>query len=765
MRVPLSWLRDYVPVDMPLDELADRLAVSTAEVENIVRRGVPDTDGNLGLYRVGRVLEAGKHPNADRLQLCRVDVGEAEPRQIVCGAWNFGTGANVAVALPGAVLPDGTKLERAKLRGAVSEGMILSERELQLGHDHAGILVLPDGWEPGTPLADALPLADDVLEIESTGNRPDLLSIYGIAREIAALYDLELAPVPGVEPERAADEPVDVQIEDYDGCPVYIGRLFRDVQIGASPAWLKARLTAAGMRPISNVVDVTNYVMLALGNPLHVFDHAKLAEGRIVVRRARAGERLRTLDGVERDLDPRDLLIADAARAIAIAGIMGGEDTEVTDSTTDVLLEAANFEPTGILRSSERLRLRTEGSNRWEKGVDPYLAPYAARLATQLIVELSSARWAGAADVRGELPQPPRIAYRHERASALIGLTVHEAQQRHLLERLGCAVEPDDVEWIVTVPTWRGRDVTREVDLVEEIARFELAAVPFTYPERSAMFGRLTEVQRVRRLLEEVLVGAGFFEVYTPGLTASEHAPGGLVLPEPISAELGVLRTSLVPSLVEAAQTNVDAGNEGIALFEVARVYPAGDGLPDERVHVGAIVAGGLGPAKRAAELLAGALKLEPGFTQTQRPLFHQGKTAAMTGGHVGELDPRVLEGRWGALELDLAELVAAVPRRITYVDVVTYPAVRQDLAFVLPEEVPAADVVAAMRAAGEPELREVRVFDEYRSLELGPGKKSLAFAVSFQSPERTLTDEDAAAVRERVVKALADGFGATLRA
>ena len=216
---------------------------------------------------------------------------------------------------------------------------------------------------------------------------------------------------------------------------------------------------------------------------------------------------------------------------------------------------------------------------------------------------------------------------------------------------------------------------------------------------------------------------------------------------------------------MEAAQTNVDAGNEGIALFEVARVYPAGDGLPDERVHVGAIVAGGLGPAKRAAELLAGALKLEPGFTQTQRPLFHPGKTAAMTGGHVGELDPRVLEGRWGALELDLAELVAAVPRRITYVDVVTYPAVRQDLAFVLPEEVPAADVVAAMRAAGEPELREVRVFDEYRSLELGPGKKSLAFAVSFQSPERTLTDEDAAAVRERVVKALADGFGATLRA
>jgi phenylalanyl-tRNA synthetase beta chain len=765
VKVPVSWLRDYVAIDMPLEELAERLAVSTAEVENILRRGVPDTDGNLGLYRVGKVVEAGKHPNADRLQLCRVDVGEDEPRQIVCGAWNFGAGASVAVALPGAVLPDGTRLERAKLRGAVSEGMILSERELELGQDHAGILVLPGDWEPGTPLADALPLADDVLEIESTGNRPDLLSIYGIAREIAALYDLELAPIPAVDPDRVEDEPVDVRIEDYEGCPVYIGRLFRDVPIAPSPAWLKARLTAAGMRPISNVVDVTNYVMLALGNPLHAFDHAKLAEARIVVRRARPGERLRTLDGVERELDPRDLLIADAARAIAIAGIMGGEDSEVTETTTDVLLEAANFEPTGILRSSERLRLRTEGSNRWEKGVDPYLAPYAARLATRMIVELSAARWVGEADARGELPPQPRIAYRPERASALIGMSVHEVRQRSLLERLGCAVEPDDVEWIVTVPTWRARDVMREVDLVEEIARFELDAVPFTYPERSAMFGRLTDLQRLRRLVEEVLVGAGFSEVYTPSLTAAEHAPDGVVLPEPISAELGSLRTSLVPSLVEAAQTNVAAGNEAVALFEIARAYLRRNGLPDERVRVAAIVEGGLGPAKRAAELLAGALKIDPRFAQAQRPLFHPGKTAAMTGGHVGELDPRVLEGRWGALELDLDELVAAVPSRITYVDVVTYPSVRQDLAFVLPEEVPAADVVAAMRTAGEPELHDVRVFDEYRSPELGAGKKSLAFAVTFQSPARTLTDEDAAAVRERIARALGERFGAVLRA
>ncbi len=384
MRVPLSWLRDYVALEMPIESLAERLDMSTAVVAAIERRGVPDEDGNLGLFRVGKVLEATKHPNADRLQLCVVDVGESEPYQIVCGAWNFGAGATVAVALPGATLPGGLVLERRKLRGEESAGMILSERELELGQDHTGIIVLEDG-EPGAPLGDAIPLQDVVLDLEITGNRPDLLSVYGVAREVAALFRLDLAEPPGRDPEPAGDEPVDVTIDDFDGCPRYIGRLFRDVRIGPSPLWLRARLDAAGMRPISNVVDVTNYVMLGLGNPLHAFDQAKLAGGRIVVRRARAGEKLTTLDGVERALDPSDLMIADAERSVALAGIMGGEETEISDGTTELLLEAANFEPTGLWRTSERLRLRTEGSNRWEKGVDPYLAEQAAAWSTELI--------------------------------------------------------------------------------------------------------------------------------------------------------------------------------------------------------------------------------------------------------------------------------------------------------------------------------------------------------------------------------------------
>ena len=323
MEIPLSWLRDYVPLPMPAGELADRLSISAAEVNTIEPRGPVDEDGNHGLFLVGKVLEAGKHPNADRLQLCQVDVGEGAPRQIVCGAWNFGAGATVAVALPGAKLPGAdAPLGEAKLRGELSRGMILSERELELGADHSGIMVLPEA-EPGTPLADVLPLADLIMDVEPTGNRVDLLCVYGVAREVAALFGLELAPPPGIDPEPRGTESVEIRIDDFEGCPRYVGRTFADVRIGPSPPWLRARLTGAGMRPISNVVDVTNYVMLALGNPLHAFDRSTLAGDQIIVRRAARGEKLRTLDGVERELDEQDLVIADAERCDRAGGDHG----------------------------------------------------------------------------------------------------------------------------------------------------------------------------------------------------------------------------------------------------------------------------------------------------------------------------------------------------------------------------------------------------------------------------------------------------------
>ncbi len=760
MKVPVSWLRDYVPVELPLEELAERLSISTAEVEGIERRGVADQDGNLGLFRVGKVLEAAKHPNADRLQLCVVDIGDGEPRQIVCGAWNFGAGATVAVALPGAVLPELGKLEQRKVRGELSDGMILAEDEVGLGTDHSGIMVLPE-TEPGTPLADVLPLVEEVLLVESTGNRPDLLSIYGLAREIAALYELELAPMTEPDPGPAGNEPVDVTVDDFEGCPRYIGRLFHEVAIGPSPIWLKTRLHHAGMRPISNVVDATNYVMLALGNPLHAFDLTTLKGGKIVVRRARPGETIRTLDGVERQLEPSDLMIADAERSVALAGIMGGEETEIGESTTEVLLEAANFEPTGIFRSSERLRLRTEGSNRWEKGVDPYLAEPAAILATRLIVETAGARWVGHTDVHERLPEWPVIRYRPERADELVGLATPADDQIAWLERLGFEHRGDEV----VTPTWRARDVTREVDVVEEIARERMAEVPFTLPARREMFGALTPLQRLRRRVEDVLAGLGLTETYTPSLRPDDTSPDAWRLPEPISAEFAVLRTRLLPSLVEAARRNVELGAAEIALFEVARVYLPDGELPDEHVHLAAIVEGGWSRAKGIVETLYAAVNAEPSFGRASDDLFHPGKAATVGSGLVGQLHPAVLDGVWGAFELDLGKLLEESREERRYTDVASFPAVRQDLAFAVPEEVTAAELANAAREAAGPELHDIRPFDVYRGEQVGEGRKSVAFAVSFQSPERTLTDEDAAELREKIVTALRERFGAELRA
>jgi phenylalanyl-tRNA synthetase beta chain len=749
--VPLSWLREYVRVDADAEGIAEALSIASAEVTGIERRGPADSS----LFVVGRVLEAGKHPNADRLQLCRVDVGAGQPAQIVCGAWNFSAGATVAVALPGATLADGITLERRELRGAMSEGMILAEDEIALGTDHEGIIVLPDGAKPGSPLAGVLPLVEEILDVDPTGNRVDLLSVYGIAREVAALLDGELAPMPGTRPSRdAEEEEVDVQVEDLAGCPRYIGRLFRNVTIGESPPWLKARLRDAGVRAISNVVDVTNYVMLALGNPLHAFDFDTLAAGRIVVRRARKGEELRTLDGTLRKLVEGDLMIADAERSVALAGIMGGEETEVSERTTTVLLEAANFEPVGILRSSERLGLRTEGSNRWEKGVDPYLAGPAAAFAAELIVELAGARSTGATDVQGDLPKLAVVPLRPERTNEVLGLEVRAERQAEILGRLGF----EQLKKGFRVPTWRARDVTREVDLVEEVARFELAAIPFTLPQREEMFGRLNRWQRLRRVVEDVLVGCGYAEAYTPSFVAT----GAIVLPEPLSAELAAMRELLAPSLIAAARANLAVDVETVALFEVARTYP---GAGREPWHVAGIADGGFAEAKWAVEQIYSALGIEPTYERTSEKFLHPGKAARTAEGWLGELHPTVLDGTWSAFELDLDALAEAAPHVAAFEPVSPYPEVRQDLAFVVDEEVPAAELLAAIREAAGELLRELEVFDEYRGEQIGEGRRSLAFRLAFGSSEGTLTDEDVAPVRASIVDAVSTRFGAVLRA
>ncbi|MFN8223875.1 MAG: phenylalanine--tRNA ligase subunit beta [Gaiellales bacterium] len=766
MRVPLGWLREYVRFDASATQLARRLSISTLEVERVIEAGVPRAEGNAKHFVVGKVVSAEKHPNADRLQLCQVDVGNPDPQQIVCGAWNFGAGATVAVALPGSTVfsKDGEafQLGEAKLRGEASRGMILAEDEVGLGSDHAGIMILEERHEPGTPLVDVLPIWEQVLDVTPTGNRVDLLSMVGIAREVAALFDGELTLPAIEEPAIVHPQWVEVTIDDFRACPRYIAKAYREAKVGPSPTWLRARLALAEMRSISNVVDVTNYVMHVYGSPLHAFDRAKLHEGGIAVRHARAGEEVRTLDGTLRRVDERDLLITDGAKPVALAAIMGGLDSEVGDETRDLLLEAANFEPIGVLKTSERHALRTAGSNRWEKGVDPHLAEPAAVMASRMIVDLAGAELVGSVDVQQGLPARPVVTLRPALTDRVIGLAVAPAEQRAILERLGFDV---DDAWSITVPTWRARDVEREIDVVEEVARVVLDRVPRTMPRRRLVAGHLSRGQRLRRVVEDVLVGAGYTEAYTWSLVGSDPDDRALRLPEPMAAGEAVLRTTLVDGLVAAARVNVDAGARPIRLFELAHVYlPTGGGLPDERWRVGGIAEGGYEAARSAVETLHAALKIELVARRDEHPALHPGKAAACAAGWWGELHPRRLDGDWGLFELDVEQLTSAVPERILYEDVISFPANLQDIAVVVDEDVEAGALVAAIREVGGSEVRTARVFDVYVGDQVPTGKKSVAVHLAFQSPGRTITDDEASALRDTIVGALHERFGAELR-
>ncbi|MDP9384464.1 MAG: phenylalanine--tRNA ligase subunit beta, partial [Actinomycetota bacterium] len=492
MRVPLSWLRAHCDPGLSARELAGRLAMTGTEVDRIHAHGV----GALECFVVGRVLTAEQHPDADRLSVCTVAVGEGDVAHIVCGAPNVAAGQTVAVARPGAIMPDGTKLEKAKLRGQPSEGMILAEDEIAIGTDHDGIMVLSEDLIPGTPLEEVLPLADEVLELEITPNRPDCLAVYGVARELYAATGAPLGPEPWADDPGTPGEVagVEVVVEAADLCPRFTARLFEDVTIGPSPAWLKARLMAAGQRPISNVVDITNYVMLETGQPLHAFDFDRVAGGRLVVRRAGAGERMTTLDDVERSLDPDVCLIADDDGPTSIAGLMGGARSEVSGETRRVLMEAATWNGPNLQRSSTRLGLRTEASGRFEKQLAPEQAMWGQTLAAKLMVELCGARLAdGTVDVGGAGPEPAVLRLRDARVSGLLGTAVERSESAGVLERLGFGVEEAADGLDVTVPPHRRNDVTREVDVIEEVARLAvLDRLPATLPSRRGASGRLS---------------------------------------------------------------------------------------------------------------------------------------------------------------------------------------------------------------------------------------------------------------------------------
>ncbi len=792
MRVPIEWLYEYCAPDLPVDELATRLAMTGTEVDRVDHHGVRA----LEHFVVGRVLSAQPHPDADRLKVCVVDIGEAEGSQIVCGAPNVAAGQTVAVARPGSIMPDGTKLKPAKLRGQVSNGMILAEDELGIGMDHAGTMVLADDLSPGAALAGVLPLSTDVLELEITPNRPDCLAVYGVARETHAATGAPLAAPPWAGDALRAYETasgdigVQIVVEAPDLCPRFTARAFDDVRLGPSPPWLKARLMACGQRPINNVVDITNYVMLLTGQPMHAFDLDRIEGARLVVRRATAGEPVVTLDDQTRTADSEVCLIADGRGPTSIAGIMGGNRSEVQAGTTSVLMEAANWDAANIHSSSLKLGLRSEASARFEKGLAPEQVLDGQAVATQLMLELTGATLRpGSVDVGPRPPAPRTIALRDAKVASLLGVAIPREESRLHLTRLGFATAERDGGLDVGVPAFRRNDVTREADLVEEVARLHGVndQLPATLPRRRGASGLLTPEQRLRRRAEDVLVGRGLLEVVgwsfesrarddALRLPAGDPRRSHVAISNPMSEDASILRTTLLGSLLDTARHNAARGQGVPAIFESGRVYFAVPGatLPDEHHAIGALVAGDVFTAKAYVEALLGALRTPGSFANAPQPFLHPGRSASVVvGGELvgwaGDVHPLVASA-WdldavAAFELDIGKVIAHAELVPAYRDLTSFPELREDIAIVVDQAVPAATVLDSVRRAGGKLLAHAAVFDVYRGEQIPAGRTSLAIALTFRAPDRTLTDADVAPVREKIVARLGSELGGELRA
>ncbi len=804
MRVSLSWLRDFVPIDRGPRELADLLIDLGLEVSAV-------EEGGAGLERVvvADLLAVSPHPNADRLTLCEVSTGDARHR-IVCGAKNMKPGDRVALALPGAVLPNGLEIRKSKIRGEVSEGMLCSETELLFSQDSAGILILPPDAPVGKPLASALGRDDTIFEIDLTPNRADCLSHLGVAREIAAATGAALrvpeAKVPDSgEPATAITS---VTIEDPARCPRYAARLLRGVKIGPSPAWITARLEKAGLRPINNVVDVTNYVLLELGQPLHAFDLSRLDGRRIVVRLAREGETIRTLDGVERALTADDLAICDASTPIALAGVMGGEGSEVREGTEDILLESAYFDPAGIRRTSRRHGLRTEASHRFERGADPGMVARAADRAAALIAQVAGGAVApGVIDV---VPAPltrPAIRIEPSRVNAILGIDLPPETMVDLLRRVGVDAALAGGAITATPPSWRS-DLAIDADLVEEIARLHgYGRIPVTLPAAQIQVPEVPPGRRIEGVARAALTALGYHEAITyrfvsPGwgdrLRLAPEDPRRQMIPlrNPLREEQSAMRTSLVPGLLETGLQNFRRGQVDLRLFEVGKVFfhrPGGD-LPDERLAVGALLAGagepGLWGAGRPADFhdAKGAVEavLERAGVEGARfvadgtsPFLHPGASARVVRekadlGEVGKLHPELaaaleLPESVHVFELDATEILRVSPDRATVLRALPrFPGSSRDLAVVVDEAIEVGRLIAEIRAVPDQGLRAtlrgIEIFDVYRGEGIEGGKKSVGLRFFYQAEDRTLTDAEVSAFQETILSRLSGTFGAGLR-
>ncbi len=794
MRVPMSWLREYVPYEGSTEDLAARLTMAGLEVDEIIRPG----EIFQGVT-VAEVLEAGQHPNADKLSVCSVTIG-GEPISVVCGAPNVAAGQKVPFAGVGALLPNGMRLKKAKIRGEVSMGMICSEAELEIGDDADGIVVLPADAVIGTPFAEFLGVDDEIIEIDVTPNRPDALSIYGIARETSALLGLPLKPLDFsvVEPGPPAADVISVAIEDTDGCPRYSARLIRGVQIASSPPWLAGRLRAVGLRPINLIVDITNYIMMEIGQPQHAFDLRRVADGAIVVRRAREGEVLKTLDEELQALDPEILLIADRERALAAAGVMGGHDSEISGDTTDILLESAHFDPVRVSIGGSRLGLVTESRRRFERGTDPTMPGRAADRAARMIAEL-----AGGEVAAGLVEQISPGALEHRVVTVqktwvdgLLGISIPEDEAIGILDRLGFETEigKEAGTWQVRVPPWRP-DATGQAHIAEELARVygydELGSD--TVISGAAPTGP-TPRQRLRRNIRDALVHLGFYEIMTDSLVARDACHPLLpesepvVLANPRGEDSSELRSDLLPGVLKALAWNVRHQISDVRVFEIGMVHRIEEGAARESEWI----VGALHGARRAeiwdqpdpradwfdltglVTALFRALNLD-----TPRTLPYDGPALVRSAGAllVDDEDNELgFAGRIAAgLEenLGLSESVWVFGFRLDmleagcrpvgrYQGLPRFPAADRDLSVTLPLDAPVGTILDRLRE--EKRVENVRLAEEYAGEQIPAGRKGILLSLRFRDMGNTLSDSDLEVILQKLVKILENEFGARLR-
>ncbi len=803
MFVSYKWLQDYVDLTgVTAAELAEKITKSGIEVE-----GVEILNEGIKGVVVGHVLEREQHPNADKLSKCLVDTGEGEPVQIICGAPNVAKGQKVAVAKVGAVLPGNFKIKKAKLRGEESNGMICSLTELGMDGKvvpkeySEGIFVFPADAEVGTDAIAFLNRDDEVLELSLTPNRADCLSMLGVAYEVAAILGRDVkVPETNLEPsaENAADY-VQVVVEAKEDNPLYVAKMIKNVKIGPSPLWMQTRLMSAGIRPHNNVVDITNYILLEYGQPLHAFDYERLGSKEILVRRAVDGEKFVTLDDVERTLTSDHLVITNGTEPVALAGVMGGANSEVTSDTTTVLLEAAYFNGQTVRKASKDHGLRSEASARFEKGVDPNRVRSAGDRASYLMAKYAGGEvLAGAAEADTLTVEPAVVSITLEKINRVLGTSLVMNEVKEIFDRLQFTVSIEEDTITVTAPTRRG-DIRIEEDLVEEVARlYGYDNIPKTLPIGSSTPGRLSEYQKKRRVVRQYLEGAGLYQAVTYSLTSEEKARqfalenrDSIRLAMPMSEERSILRLSILPQLLEVLKYNSARQNDSLAVYETGAVFLSNgaDVLPEEKEHLAAAVTGlwhshswqgekkaiDFFVVKGILEGLFAKLDLSERveYVQAQVEGMHPGRTAEirLNGkkiGFVGQVHPSVqkeldLKDTY-VFELSLKSVLEEDTPELQYEAIPRFPSITRDIALVVNRVTVSGSLKEIILTAGAPLLKEAEVFDLYEGDKMEAGKKSIAFSLKYVDPERTLTDEEVTKVHGKVLEALKEKSGAVLR-